>query len=97
MKVQSNNIQKDPFGAKTFATNTQQKIGTIPVNANTNTSFNAKDPFASKSGIPPQPKKQANINDLWGGFVQNAPKGQNVSQNGNNSVDFFNSFGAKTA
>ncbi len=96
MKVQSNNIQADPFGTKTFATNPPQKVVNPPVNGNSNINFNAKDPFGSMSGVPAQQKKQSNINDLWGGFSQNVPKTQSTSLNTkNNSVDFFNSFGNK--
>ncbi len=97
MKVQSNNIQKDPFGAKTFTTSVPQKVVNTPANGNSNINFNAKDPFGSMSGVPAQQKKQSNINDLWGGFSQNVPKTQSSSQNSNNnSVDFFNSFGSKS-
>lgn len=87
----SNNAHKDPFEAKAFTTNVSQKGANTSINGNC---FNGKDPFGSVSGVPVQQKKQANINDLWGGFSQNSQKAQNGHQNGNNnSMDFFNSFG----
>ncbi len=74
--MQSNNIETNLFGAKTFSTNTEQKVLSNSVNGNLSTNFNAKDPFASMSGVPAQPKKQININDLWGNFTQDASKAQ---------------------
>jgi hypothetical protein len=68
------------------------------VNENLGTNFNAKDPFASMSGVTTQSKKQTKINDLWGNFTQNTSKAQNLPQKANNnSVDFFNNFGTKSA
>jgi hypothetical protein len=62
--------------------------------------FNSKDPFGSVSGKP-VPKKETNINQLWGaGFNQNQGSFNSTSNvhkstnnNNSNSFDFFNSFG----
>lgn len=91
MKVQgNNNAHKDSFINGTTFNNQAQNINTQSAS---NNGFNSTNPFSSVSGKQQLPKKDVDINSLWGNFsVSQKPSQQsNVfpSSNGTNKGNNF--------
>ncbi len=75
MKVQGTNVQKDSFTNGAALIIQPQNINNQPVS---NSGFNSTNPFISVSGKQQPPKKDVNVNALWGNFgVSQKPSQQN--------------------